>query len=110
MTFLLSLIYWEVLALVFCAFGMVVVSIFFGDMVLDGLFYGTKGDGEKYFSPERVQLFLFTLAVAFQFLTAVLRDPSRFPEVSTSSIALLGGSHVIYLGGKTAATFLGRSK
>jgi hypothetical protein len=74
-----------------------------------GLFTGQKGDGTEYFSPERVQLLLFTLGAAFQFLSGVLRDPTQFPVVSGSWILLLGGSDVLYLGGKLAATFLSKS-
>lgn len=105
MALLLSLTFWEAILFLFCTFGMVSALLLTGNMNLDGLFYGIKSDGNRYFSPERVQLFLFTLAVAFQFLSAVLRDPSHFPDVPTGWLAMLGGSHVVYLGGKAAATF-----
>lgn len=108
MTLLLSLIYWETVTFLFCVFGIVVASLIDSSIGLDGLFCGIKGDGSKYFSPERVQLFAFTLAVAFQFLSAVLRDPSRFPDVPASWLATFGGSHVLYLGGKSVAAFLGK--
>jgi hypothetical protein len=107
MTFLLSLIYWEGLLFLFSAFGMIGMLMLEGSIRLDGLLYGTKGDGSKYFSPERVQLLLITLAVAFQLLSAVLRNPTNFPDVPASSIAMLGGSHAVYLGGKALAVFLG---
>jgi hypothetical protein len=107
MAFLLSLIYWEGVLLLFGAFGMIAVLILDGSIRLDGLLYGTRGDGTKYFSPERVQLLLFTLAVAFQLLSSVLRNPTDFPDVPASWIAMLGGSHVVYLGGKALAVFLG---
>lgn len=108
MAFLLSLIYWETVILLFCAFGMVAALALAGQMNLNGLFVGLRRDGSTYFSPERVQLFLFTLAVAFLFLSAVLRDPTHFPDVPDSWIAMLGGSHVFYLTGKMAAGFLGK--
>lgn len=110
MSLLLSLIYWETVLLLLCAFGMVVALILTGEIRLDGLLYGTKRDGTSYYSPERVQLLIVTLTVAWQFLYAVLHDPSKFPEVSSTSLALLGGSHFVYLSGKTAAAFLGKSK
>ena len=107
MSLLRSFIYWELLLFFLCTFGMVVGLMFSGRIKLVGLFYGTRADGSTYFSPERVQLFLFTLAVAFQFLSAVLHDPTKFPEVPGSWLAMLGGSHFVYLGGKATAAFLG---
>ena len=108
MTFLFTLIYWETLILLVCLFGMVGVLALDGRIRLDGLLYGTNGDGTKYFSAGRVQLLLFTLAVAFELLSAVLQDPTKFPDVPASWIATLGGSHVVYLGGKASAVFLGK--
>jgi len=108
MRFLFSLIYWETLVLLICAFGMVVVLILNGGLRLDGLLHGVKADGSTYSSPERVQLLIFTLVVAFRFLSAVLRDPTTFPDVPASWIAVFGGSHFVYLGGKAVAAFLGK--
>jgi len=106
---LAELTYWEVLAFLMGLFGAVCVQLLSGRINTRGLFTGQKGDGSEYFSPERVQLLLFTLAAAFQFLSGVLRDSSQFPVVSDSWILLLGGSHVLYLGGKLGATFLSKS-
>ena len=66
------------------------------------LLYGTKKGGERYFSPERVQLLLFTLGTAMFYLNDVMqhRTSGVLPDVSTETLALLGGSHAIYLSGK----------
>ena len=66
------------------------------------LLYGTQKDGTKYFSPERLQLMIFTLGTAMFYLNSVLqnRGSGVLPDVSTETLALLGGSHAIYLGGK----------
>jgi len=106
---LTQLVYWEVLAFLGMLFALVSVQLLAGQINTSGLFLGRKGDGTQYFSPERVQLFLFTLGVAFQFLSNVLRAPTKFPVVSDSSILILGGSHLLYLGGKFGASFLGKS-
>lgn len=108
MRLLFSLIYWETLVFIIATFGMVAALILNGRIRLDGLLHGTKAEGSTYSSPERAQLLLFTLAVAFQFLSAVLKDPTRFPDVPASWIAMFGGSHFVYLGGKAAAAFLGK--
>lgn len=88
---------------------MVCVQLLTGQINTRGLFLGRKGDGTQYFSAERVQLLLFTLGAAFQFLSEVLRDPVKFPAVSGSWLLLLGGSHLVFLGGKLRASFLGKS-
>lgn len=66
------------------------------------LLYGTQKGGERYFSPERVQLLLFTLGTAMFYLNDVMqhRTSGVLPDVSTETLALLGGSHAIYLSGK----------
>jgi hypothetical protein len=77
------------------------------------LLYGTKKDGTKYFSPERVQLLIFTLGTAMFYLNSALqnRGSGVLPDVSTETLALLAGSHALYLGGKAyMMLFKGNSK
>ena len=71
------------------------------------LFYGKLRDGTYYFSPERVQLLLFTLGVAAFYLADAIthRRDGVLPDISGQTLALLGGSHSIYLGGKAVALF-----
>lgn len=66
------------------------------------LLYGTQKDGAKYFSPERVQLLLFTLGTAMLYLSDVTQNRTSgvLPDVSNETLALLGGSHAIYLSSK----------
>lgn len=69
------------------------------------LLYGKQKDGSKYFSPERVQLLLITLWTAAAYLTQVAHplpgaDPTKLPDIPAKTLALLGGGHAIYLGGK----------
>jgi hypothetical protein len=73
-----------------------------GQINTNYLLYGTKNDGTRYFSPERVQLLLFTLGTAMFYLNNVLqnRHSGVLPDVSNETLILLGGSHAIYLGGK----------
>lgn len=109
MRLLTELACWEVLAFLTVLFAVVCVQLLNGQINTRGLFTGRRGDGTQYYSPERVQLLLFTLGAAFQFLTSVLRDPTRFPMVSDSWILVLGGSHLLYLGRKFSSVFAGRS-
>ena len=73
-----------------------------GEINTNYLLYGTQKDGTKYFSPERVQLLLFTLGTAMFYLSNVLENRSSgvLPDVSNKNLAMLGGSHAIYLVGK----------
>jgi len=73
-----------------------------GEINTNYLLWGTQKGGTKYFSPERVQLLLFTLGTAMFYLSNVLehRSSGVLPDVSNQTLAMLGGSHAIYLGGK----------
>ena len=83
-----------------------------GQINTTGLLYGTKKDGTKYFSPERLQLMVFTLGTAMFYLNSVFQNRSSgvLPDVPTETLALLGGSHAIYLGGKAYMMLLKNTK
>lgn len=57
--------------------------------------------GINQYSSARVQLLLFTLAGAFYYFFKVIDDPTRFPDVPQELLLILGGSNIIYLGGKS---------
>ena len=71
------------------------------------LLYGMRPRGRRYFSPERVQLLIVTLWVAFNYLMSVWNDRTSLPNVDAQTLGILGGSHAVYLGGKAVARFLG---
>jgi hypothetical protein len=83
-----------------------------GQINTTGLLYGTKKDGTKYFSPERLQLMIFTLGVAMFYLNNVTQNRTSgvLPDVPKEILALLGGSHAIYLGGKAYMMLLKNTK
>ena len=91
-----ELITWEGLAFLLVLFGIVVVQLLTGQISLTRLLM--KKEGDRSFSPERVQLLLATLATASQYLSQVLKDPSQLPRVPNSWLLLYGGSHALYLG------------
>ena len=66
------------------------------------LLYGKTGTGKMYFSPERVQLLLFTFWVALSYLleTMQIRRGGELPDIPVKTLALLSGSQTIYLAGK----------
>ena len=109
MRLLTELAYWEIQAFLTTLFAVVCVQLLTRQINTRGLFLGRKGDGTRYFSAERVQLRLFTRGAVFQILSEILRDPVKFPAVSGSWLLLPGGSHLVFLGGKLRASFLGKS-
>jgi hypothetical protein len=102
---LVVLIRWEVWLFLFGLVGIVAMQLLTGRINTKGLFYGMRGDGSRYFSPERVQLLAFTLAGAGYYLLRVLENPTDLPKLSEAWLGLLGASNVLYLGGK-AYSFL----
>ena len=91
-----NVITWEVLGFLFALFGIVVAQLLTGQINARGLLMRKEGD--RSFSPERVQLLLATLAVAFQYLSRTLKDPTQLPQVPQSWLLLFGGSHALYIG------------
>ena len=55
-------------------------------------------------SPARVQLLLFTIGFAFYLLSQIV-NLRQFPTIDTKWLLILGGSHSIYLGGKSLPLF-----
>ena len=124
-----QIVAWEVQLFLLALFGIVAVQLLTGQISTRNLLYGRKNDtGELlpraagdpvlrkkedtlYFSPERVQLLLFTLGAAFYYLTQVLNNPSpgTFPPIPETWPALLGGSNALYLGGKAYSRLWGGS-
>ena len=123
-----QIIAWEVQLFLLALFGIVVMRLVTGQISTKNLLYGRMNDtgdpivgadglthGMKkkedtlYFSPERVQLLLFTLGAAFYYLTQVLNNPNpgTFPPLPQSWPAVIGGSNAIYLGGKAYSRLWG---
>ena len=84
--------------------GVVATQILTGAINTRYLFYGRRKDDRLYFSPERVQLLVITIWVAFNYLLNVI-DTRTLHDIPSQTLALLGGSHVLYLGGKAIARF-----
>jgi hypothetical protein len=93
---IVQVVTWEVLGLLFAFLTVVAFQSLTGHINLRGLLM--KKEGDRSFSPERVQLLLATLAAAFGYLSQVAKDPTRFPDIPQSWLILFGGSHALYLG------------
>ena len=68
---------------------------------------GRKGASTAPVSPERVQLLISTLVAGAMYLSEAidLRGLHRMPDVSTSTLALVGASHGTYLLSKAMALY-----
>jgi hypothetical protein len=90
--------------------AIVLYKVMTGGIPLDGLLTGDRSNGTQYLSIGRGQLLLFTLLTAARYLKQVAANPSTsLPDVPPDMLAMLGGSQLIYLAGKTRALFFGPS-
>jgi hypothetical protein len=114
MTLLATLAKWELGLLLIGLGATVAVKLLNGDINTRGLLYGRisgrPAANAQYFSPERVQLLAITIMGALHYLTLVLTNPNpgTFPPIPQSLSAIVGGSNVLYLGGKAYARWLAK--
>ena len=102
---LLTFVRYEVGFLLTALAAIVVYKLLTGGIIMRGLL----DDEHGVFSPGRLQLLLFTLAMASHLLSqivssnagAVPGNPAHFPVVDHKLLLALFGSHSVYLGGKT---------
>jgi hypothetical protein len=114
MPLLTDLLKWEIELFILALVGLIVMKLLSGDINTYGLLYGRisarKRGQDQYFSPERVQLLLFTLGAGFYYLTLVLDNPHHgtLPDIPQAWPGLLGGSNALYLSGKAYARWLAK--
>ena len=70
-----------------------------GRINMRGLLREKTAAGLGKVSPARVQLLLFTFAMAVYVLSEIVRS-QNFPTIETKWLLILGGSHSIFLGAK----------
>ena len=78
----------------------------------DGLLRGKMGDAKGKLSPERVQLLVTTLGAAMYYVlqvsTATKAGTLTLPEIPQTWPAVVGGSNLLYLGGKAYNRFFSK--
>jgi hypothetical protein len=98
---LVEVIKWEVLILLGGMGGTILMHLLTGSIEARNLLWGRRTDGTRYFSPERVQLLVGTIAIALQYLLTAAHTPSgEMPHIPDGALELLGVSNAIYLSGK----------
>ncbi|MDP9120219.1 MAG: hypothetical protein M3O15_02445 [Acidobacteriota bacterium] len=87
-------------------FGVVLLKILTGEISLADLL--STADGKRSYSPARLQLLIFTVVVAANYLHSVIVSPHRdsLPDLPTSVLVALGGSHAVYAGAKAFSAFI----
>jgi hypothetical protein len=105
---LFRLVHYEVFGF-FCALSaLLVYRALTGKLILSGLLLDKPHSNA--ISPERVQLLIATLAVSIMYLSRVIHgDGTVMPNISTSTLAVFGGSSGIYAAVK-AAKFWGGNR
>jgi hypothetical protein len=92
---------WEVLIFVGGVGGLILTGLLTGRVNTHFLLWGRRADGTRYFSTERVQLLVATIAIAIDYLFTAVHTPSgNMPKIPGGALELLGASNAIYLGGK----------
>jgi hypothetical protein len=85
--------------------AVVAFQIITGRINTKGLLSVRAKNGVLSFSPARLQLLMFTLAIAAHVLSQVMKSVAggtpKFPEIDPNVLVILGGSHALYLGAKT---------
>ena len=89
-------------------FAVVAYKLVIGEISLAGLLYGKEPGGRAAFSPARLQLLIFTAAVAAIYLGEVIANPRQdsLPHLPLGIVAALGGSQAVYLGGKMVSAYI----
>jgi len=116
MDLLVQLVRWEILVFLAGLAAIVVYKLLNRQINTQYLLYGRTAaagkdkDGNLYFSPERVQLLVFTLGTAFFYVmqTTKTAKSGQLPDIPDSWPALMGGSNAIYLGGKAYARWFAK--
>jgi hypothetical protein len=92
---------WEVLIFVGGMAALIAMRLLTGRINIQYLLWGRRADGSRYFSTERVQLLVATIAIAMDYLLTAMHTPSgNMPKIPDGALELLGASNAIYLGGK----------
>jgi hypothetical protein len=110
---LIQLIKWEVVSFLAALAALVSIQFLTGQINTAGLLFGQihgRREQQQYFSPERVQLMVFTLGAASYYLSQVLKNPTpgTFPPIPETWPVIMGGSNLIYLAGKAYARWFAR--
>lgn len=87
----------EISLLLLAIWFIIMYQLVTGKINTDGMARDKKDGG---MSPGRLQLLFFTFIGVFFFVVQAMKNPGVVPEIPPALLVLLGGSNVVYLGGK----------
>lgn len=107
---LVSFARWEMMILLGGLMLAVVYKLFTGGIDMSGLLTVKGVPGDQSFSSSRAQMLMSTVVAGMYYLLQVIDNPSAtsLPDVPPTLVAILGGSHAIYLGGKARSLLFGK--
>jgi len=92
----IRIMHFEALGFLYGLAAVVIYQLFTGQVNLQGLLQRKDGTGQT--SPERIQLFLATIAAAARYAAQVAQaPPGTLPDIDPSWLYLMGGSSSIYV-------------
>lgn len=102
---------WEMMLLLVGLMLVVVYKILTGGIEVSGLLTVKGGRDDGSFSPARVQMLMATVLTAMYYLLRVLdrQSAASLPDLPAPLVAILGGSHAVYLGGKARSFLFGKT-
>jgi hypothetical protein len=109
---LISFARWEMIILLGGLMLAVVYKLFTGGIDMSGLLTVKGGPDDQSFSSSRAQMLMATLITGMYYVLQVIDNPSAtsLPELPPTLVAILGGSHAIYLGGKARHLLFGKRR
>ncbi|HYL77155.1 MAG TPA: hypothetical protein VEU96_23265 [Bryobacteraceae bacterium] len=103
---------WAMIILLGGLMVVVILKILTRGINMSGLLEVKHGVDKESFSPARVQMLMATVLAGMYYLLQVINDPAAgsLPDPPIGLVAVLGGSHAIYLGGKVQSVMSGNRK
>lgn len=102
MDYLVTFIRFEVWVFLFGLLAIVAYKILIGEINFRGILCEKVTTNKtKGYSAVRVQLMIFVMSSAFYYVSQVAGNPKEFPQVPNELLLALGGSHMVYLTGKS---------
>jgi len=102
---------WEMILLLGGLMVVVAYKMLTGGIDCSGLLTVKGGTDDQSFSPARVQMLMATVITGVYYLLQVFdsRSVDSLPDLPAPMVAMLGGSHAVYLGAKARGLFFGKS-
>lgn len=99
---------YELLILLLVLIAIIAYRLMVRQINTDGLLLDKTGS--QTVSPARVQMLVVTVMIAIYYMFLVMKteDTGRLPNLPNELMIALGGSHLIYLGGKLYDTLAAR--